>query len=135
MVDDPRIAIDGETPDEVLANAQEWLWNNGDYQPCYAQDIDDVFKLCTGFEDACAALSEMIRRFELKRRTVVVETEEDYLRDCRRELPAPGTLDMRCMNVYGLGAAYCKDPCEEGFRPRPQPPAAEPSPQPHGESA
>ena len=47
----------------------------------------------------------------------------------------PGILDMRCMNVYGLGTAYFKDPCEEGFRPRPQPPAAVLSPQPHGESA
>ena len=122
LIVDSGIAIDGETRDEVLANAQEWRWNNGDYQPCYAQDIDDVFKLCTGFEEACAALSEMIRRFELKRRTVVVETEEDYLRDCRRELPAPGILDMRCMNVYGLGTAYFKDPCEEEQRALPPQP-------------
>jgi len=134
MIIDSGIAIDGETPDEVLGNAKEWLWNLGNYEPCHAQDEDDVFKLCPGFEEACAALEEMIRRFDTKRRATVIETEEDYLLSCRRELPAPGKLDMRCMNVYGLGAAYLKDPPDESFRPRPQAPAPE-WPQPQGESA
>jgi len=143
IIVDSGIAIDGESPDEVLANARQWLWNNGDYQPCYAQEKDDVFKLCHGFDEACAALAEMIRRFELKRRTIVVETEDDHLRDCRRELPAPGILDMRCMNVYGLGHACLGDPEEDVFIPRPQAPDLEspplplfpPEPQPQGESA
>ena len=81
LIVDSGIAIDGETRDEVLANAQEWRWNNGDYQPCYAQDIDDVFKLCTGFEEACAALSEMIRRLPIR-----VEAPDGRRRN-RRGLP------------------------------------------------
>lgn len=106
MLVNSGISIDGETPDEVLANAKEWLWNLGHYQPCYAQDEYDVFKLCGSFGEACAALEEMIRRFDTRLRAIVIETEEDYVRSGRFELPAPGKLDMRCMNVYGLGAYY-----------------------------
>lgn len=133
LIVDSAIAIDGETPDEVLANAREWLWNTGNYEPCYAQEDGDVFKLCNSFAEACEALADMIRRFDLKLRAIYYETEEDYFRDCRREFPAPGKLDMRCMNVYGLGAAYLKDPPDEGWQPRPQAPA--PAFPPQGGSA
>jgi hypothetical protein len=130
---DSGIPIDGETPDEVLGNAKQWLWNTGNYEPCLAQEDGDVFKLSASFDEACEALAEMIRRFKLGLRTIVYETEADYLLDCRRELPEPGKLDMRCMNVYGLGAAYLKDPPDEDFRPRPKAPAP-PFPHPQGGS-
>jgi len=97
------IAIDGDTPAEVFANAKEWLWRMGRYEPCYAQDKDDVYKECGSFEEACAALAEMIRRFELKRRAVVLETEEDDQRFDRGEWPMPGALDTRSLGIYGFG--------------------------------
>lgn len=106
-------AIDGETPGEVLANAREWLWEMGRYDPgIYVQDVDDAFKLCGSFEEAFAALEEMIRRFALRHRVLLIETEEDDRRHGRGELPAPGRLDLRSMDVYGLGQ-YLPD--EEPF--------------------
>jgi hypothetical protein len=110
---DCGVAIDGATPEEVLANVREYLWESGSYDPgIYVQDMDDAFKLCGDFEEACDALAEMIRRFELKRRALVIETEEDDRRHGRGELPVPGKLDLRSMDVYGLGQFL---PDEEPF--------------------
>ena len=100
---DTGIAVDGDTPAEVFANAKEWLWHMGHYEPCYAQDKDDVYKACGSFEEACAALAEMIRRFELRRRAIVLETEEDGRLFGRGEWPMPGALDTRSLGIYGFG--------------------------------
>jgi hypothetical protein len=98
------IAIDGQTPGDVLANVKAWFWESGYYEPCcYVQEKDDAFKLCGSFEEACEALAEMIRKFALKLRAVVLETEEDERRFYRREFPVPGKLDMRSMDIYALG--------------------------------
>jgi hypothetical protein len=76
----------------------------GRYEPAvYAQDQDDAFKLCGSFEEACAALAEMVRWFVLRLRVQLIESEEDDRRACRFDLPEPGRLDMRSMDVYGLG--------------------------------
>jgi hypothetical protein len=65
-------AIDGATPGEVLASAREVLWEMGRYEPAvYVQDQDDAFKLCGSFEEACAALAEMVRRFVLRLRVQI----------------------------------------------------------------
>lgn len=108
------IAIDGETADEVLASAKEWLWYMGSHEPCYAQDQSDVYKECGSFEEACAALAEMARRFVLKRRAVVLETEEDDRRFDRGEWPMPGVLDMRSLDIYGFG--QLTDPWENFYQ-------------------
>jgi hypothetical protein len=134
---DCGVAIDGATPGEVLANAREWLWEMGHYDPgIYAQHVDDVFKLCGSFDEACDALAEMIRRFELKCRALVLETEEDEQRYGRGEFPRPGKLDMRSMDIYGLGQLQESRRLLEGKKDhwscRDQRHGAAESPQPQG---
>lgn len=72
-------------------------------QRLFRDEDRDRYQECGSFEEACAALAEMVRRFELRRRAIVLETEEDRRRFGRGEWPRPGALDTRSLDIYGFG--------------------------------
>lgn len=102
--------IDGSTPEEVLLRAREVLVRRCQYEPCYAQDPEDTFSLQPTFEKACGALERIVRRFDPARRTET--TMDDF---GLQNVPPPGHLDLRCMDVYGLSCDAMRE--DEERRP------------------
>lgn len=92
-----RIEIDGTSPESILRSAKRALTRRCEYSPCYAQDPEDTYALRPTFEEACAALAEMVRRFDPWLR-IEMDLDEKGL----PLAPLDAKLDMRCFNVYGL---------------------------------
>lgn len=106
--------LDADTEDLLFQRCRYWIQTRGRYSPCHAQERDDVFVMADSFEEAVAALAEMIRRFDYELR---LGPRHDQLDGETRYV-----LDMRCFSAYGgiMASWDGTDPAsEKGHEPCP----------------
>ncbi len=102
--------VDTPTVDWLFRRYAYALHDRCEYTPAWAQDPEDVFAVRATFAEACAALAEMIRRFDQDLRdfrSVVDGMEKwdgEYGSDHMVEsfINPPGRQDSRSFDVYGL---------------------------------
>ena len=102
--------VDAPTVDWLFRRYAYAMRDRCEYTPAWAQDPEDVFAVRATFAEACAALAEMIRRFDqaLRDSRSVVEGMEkwdgEYGSDHMVEsfIDPPGRQDLRSFDVYGL---------------------------------
>jgi hypothetical protein len=102
--------VDAPTVDLLFQRYAYAMRDRCDYTPAWAQDPEDVFAVRATFAEACAALAEMIRRFDqdLRDSRLIVEGLEKWDGKFGSEqiidsiIEPPGHLDLRSFDVYGL---------------------------------
>lgn len=102
--------VDAPTVDLLFQRYAYAMRDRCEYTPAWAQDPADVFAVRPTFPEACAALAEMIRRFDqdLRDSRSVVDGMEKWDGEYGSEhmvesfIDPPGRQDLRSFDVYGL---------------------------------
>ena len=102
--------VDAPTVDLLFQRYAYAMRDRCEYTPAWAQDPEDVFAVRPTFPEACAALAEMIRRFDqdLRDSRSVVDGMEKWDGEYGSEhmvesfIDPPGRQDLRSFDVYGL---------------------------------
>ena len=95
----PSVYPRGSTEQEVFEAVMDILQFRGQYDPCcYCFQQEDVFQLCHTFEEACAALTGMIKRFDPVLMGDYAPEDRDYIPPQYRGMKC----SMHAMDVYGL---------------------------------
>lgn len=91
------VHVDGETPHEVFRRLHRAWEEYLQYEPYYVQEPDDGMALCASFEEATEALRRIVERFAVCKRWSCKMGPDGLW-----EPPEQSTLDMRCMDLFGL---------------------------------